>query len=266
MKVSVLVASFGVRERLARCLTSVADAHETIVVDNASPDDSARLVRERFPSARLIAWDENRGFGAAVNEAARHATGEALFLLNPDAEVPAGSLGRIETALDDNPGAVAVGFRQVDEHGRWQLTIGPGPSLSLDALRGVVQRRLDRGAHWLGRRLDRALSRPRKVPWVAGSALLVSRSAFEKIGGFDERYFLYFEDVDFCLRLRAAAGRVVYDPRVTIVHARGASASRDVGRARKEYRRSQRLFWRTHRGALTGGLVHAYTRLRGEAL
>ncbi len=265
MKVSVLIASFGVRDLLARCLASVAEAHEAIVVDNASPDESARMVREQFPAARLVEWNENRGFGTAINEAARQASGDAFLVLNADAEVPAGSFAHVATALGNNAGASAVGFRQTDDRGRWQLTIGPPPSLALDLLRRFVQRRLDRGDEGLARLLDRAFGRSRPVPWVAGSALLVSRAAFERVGGFDERYFLYFEDVDFCLRLRATGGRVVYDPRVTIVHARGASAAQNPASARLAYRLSQRLFWRTHRGAFVGDLVDAYTRLRGEA-
>jgi len=95
--------------------------------------------------------------------------------------------------------------------------------------------------------------------------MLVRRSAFERVGGFDERYFLYFEDADFCLRLRSAGGRVYYDPSITVVHERGASVFKDPARARRAYRESQLLFWEIHRGRWARRLVHACLRLRGEA-
>ncbi len=261
MSPSVLIVSYGTRERLRRCLASVGGTAETIVVDNASPDGSADMVRAEFPWARLVGWAENRGVSAGVNEGARLATGDLLLLLNPDCVVGPGVLERMPAALDALPGAQAVGFRQVDEGGRWQLTVGPPPSLALELVRRAVQRRLDRGDARLGRLLDRVLARPRRVPWVAGSVLLVRRSAFERVGGFDERFFLYFEDIDFCLRVAAEAGPVWYDPSITVTHVRGESARTAPELARRAYRESQLYYWQKHRGSIARAIVGAYQRL-----
>jgi N-acetylglucosaminyl-diphospho-decaprenol L-rhamnosyltransferase len=261
---STLIVSFCAKDRLKACLASLcASDVEAVVVDNGSSDGSAEMVRREFASVRLIAWPENRGFAKAVNEAARQAQGEMLLLLNPDAIVDPAVLSCMPGALRSLPDASAVGFRQVDEGGRYQLTIGPPPSLWLELVRRCVQRRLDAGDERLGRWLDRALSRPRRVPWAAGSALLVWRSAFERVGGFDERFFLYFEDIDFCLRLGREVGPVYYDPSLTVLHVRGESARSAPELARQAYRDSQLYYWNKHRGPFWRAVVRAYQRLAG---
>lgn len=266
MGISVLVVSYRVPALLGRCLGSLADAHEIVVVDNASNDGSAELVRARFPKATLIAWEENRGFSAAVNAAAAAATGDKLLVLNPDTELASGALSDMERALDTAGEDVwAMGFRQVDSEGAFQLAVGPAPSLVGELVRMVVQRRLDAGDRWLGRLVDRWLGKTRDVSWVGGSALLVRRRAYEAVGGFDDGFFLYFEDADLCLRLRAAGGRVVYHPGITLVHHGGASAAENRDHARRAYRQSQLRYWEKHRGAGVARVIALYQRLRGVA-
>ncbi len=264
--VTVVVVSFNVRDHLERCLASVTGAEQVILVDNGSQDGSAEMVRASFPGVEVIAFDDNRGFSAAVNAGATRAEHAALLLLNPDAAVPVGGLVAMRRALDARPAASALGFRQVDADGRFQLAVGPSPSLALELVRRAIQRSLDRGNDRLAALLDRTLGRARAVPWVAGSALLVRRDAFEHVGGFDERFFLYFEDIDFCLRLRHAGGEVWYEPAITVVHERGASAARAAGVAARAYRESQLWFWEKHRGPWVRALVHRYQRLRGVAV
>jgi hypothetical protein len=200
-------------------------ALEVIVVDNASPDGTAALVRERFPGVRLLALERNAGFGVAANAGARVATGDLLFFLNPDTEVSQGALPRIALALESHPDAAAFGFRQVDAEGQLQLSLGRTRGFATELARRNVQRRPDRGSPRLAAALDKLLSSPLPVPWVSGATLLLRRADFERIGGFDERFFLYFEDIDLCLRLRARGGRIYYDPTVTLVHHRGRSAA-----------------------------------------
>lgn len=264
MKLSVLVVSYEVRDLLRGCLASLGADVEIVVVDNASRDGTPEMVRTEFPRVKLVSWEENRGFSAAVNAAARLASGDAFLLLNPDAQLPVDAHGRMLAFFDANPDAWAVGFRQVDEHGRFQLAFGLQPSLAAELLRQAVQRRLDKGDDRLATLLDRFTQRA-PVAWVAGSSLLVRRSAFERVGGFDERFFLYFEDIDFCLRLQQAGGLVYYEPFLTVEHRRGASAAKSNGLARRAYRESQLYFWEKHRGRLMRYLVHAYLAVRGES-
>jgi GT2 family glycosyltransferase len=260
VKLSILVVSYNVRELLGRCLASVAE-HEVVVVDNASQDGTADMVRGSFPQVKLVAWGENKGFSAAVNEAARNATGDVFLLLNPDAELPSGATRRMLSALANRPDAVAMGFRQVDGQGHFQLAMGLKPTLLVELGRKLVQNRLDRGDVALGNLLDR-VSNAGPVAWVAGSALLVRRCAFEEIGGFDERFFLYFEDIDFCLRLTQTGGRVYYDPFITVVHHRGQSAKKAQSAASRAYRDSQLYFWEKHRGPWVRRLVQTYLMAR----
>lgn len=265
-KLCILIVSYNVRRLLDRCLASTSDADEVVVVDNASADGSAAMVRDEYPNVRLVENKTNVGFSAAVNRGARESSAELLLLLNPDASLAPGSASRMIAALESRANTSAIGFRQVDTDGTFQLAFGPPVRFSFELVRRAIQRRLDRGDAWLATGLDMLMSRPVPVPWVAGSSLLVRRDAFDEIGGFDERFFLFFEDIDFCLRLRAAGGRVVYDPTVTVVHERGASADGDPINAGKAYRRSQLLFWEKHRGPWAKRVVAVYQTLRGVAV
>ena len=259
--ISVIIASFKVRDLLARCLATVTDADEVLVVDNASQDGTRELVRLDFPKVRLIANDANVGFGAAVNQAARLAAGDFLLMLNPDTELPKGALQAMRREMDIRPEAAVIGFRQVDANGEFQLAIGPRPSFVLELARMIVQHRLDGGDARLAAWLDRCLGRPRSVSWVSGAALLVRASAFRLIGGFDESFFLYFEDADFCLRARAQ-GEVWYVPDVTVIHHRGRSALLNRSVANRAYRDSQRKYWRRYRGSWSATAIEAYQGLR----
>lgn len=254
-RLSALIVSYNVAPLLRRCLASLGEADEIVVVDNASSDESVEMVGREFPGVTLIASTENRGFGVGVNEAARHATGDAFLLLNPDAVVRPGALPAMVEALARRPTAGAIGFRQVDESGTFQLSFGPAPSLPLELLRMIVQRLLDRGDRRLAALIDRLCSRPRRVPWVTGSSLVVRREAFERVGGFDERYFLYYEDADLCLRLGRKVGPIWYDPSVTVVHHRGASGTGRQTEVMRHYRASQRRYWAAHAGRLSAAIM-----------
>jgi GT2 family glycosyltransferase len=264
-KISCIVVSYNVKHHLEACLASLkaAQADEVIVVDNASPDGSAMVVKTQFPDVKLIALTQNLGFSAAVNAGANVASGELLLLLNPDAYLDTMSLPAMAQLLEERQEVVAVGFRQIDTHREFQLSFGLWPTVATELLRCVVQRRLDAKQLFLGRMLDRLLRQPQEVGFVAGSSLLVRRSAFDAIGGFDEGFFLYFEDIDFCMRLRVAGGRVFYDPRFTVMHHRGQSANTQSQLARQAYRRSQHYFWRKHGGLITSRLLPVYAKWRG---
>lgn len=264
-RLSVLVVSYNVAPLLRRCLASLADADEIVVVDNASSDGSTEMVRQEFPGITMIASAENAGFSSAVNKAASAATGDLLLLLNPDAEVTPGALTAMCEVLRRRPHAAAVGFRQVDELGTFQLSFGPPPSLVLELVRMVVQQRLDAGDRRLAGVVDRIFSRPVRVPWVSGSSLLVRRKAFEAVGGFDEGFFLYFEDIDFCLRIGRRIGPVYYVPSITVLHHRGRSAAGNTLAAARAYRESQLRYWCRYRGDRVAWIVRQYQRLRANA-
>jgi N-acetylglucosaminyl-diphospho-decaprenol L-rhamnosyltransferase len=262
-QISIIVVSFNVCELLRRCLTSLPADADVVVVDNASTDGSQEMVARAFPQVTGVFLADNRGFSAAVNLGARRARGDALLLLNPDTQLPVRALDAMAAALGATADTAIVGFRQVDAEGTFQLAVGPKPTLLGELARRCVQRRLDRGGVWLAKSLDRMLWRRCSVAWVAGSSLLVWRSVFDAVGGFDDAYFLFFEDIDFCLRVTTRLKRsVYYDPRVTVLHHRGASAAKHPGPAMQAYRASQVRFWRTHRGGAMGSVVARYVAWR----
>ena len=153
--VTVLIVSYNVRERLRRCLSALAAAAEVIVVDNASTDGSAAMVAAEFKAVQLIAWSVNRGFSAGVNAAARRATQSTLLVLNPDTELLPPQLGDMMTALARHPEAVALGFRQVDGEGRFQLSFGPSPSLVLRSTSPRISTNSPRASEKSGRSAEK---------------------------------------------------------------------------------------------------------------
>lgn len=259
--VSVIIVSYEVCARLRRCLESLDSPAEIVVVDNASADGSAAMVRESFPEVTLVANSENLGFGAAVNQGLQHCSGEMILLLNPDARLQC-SLAILSERLARLPLAAGIGFRQIDESGFFQLSFGPPPWLLAELVRNLVQRRLDRRNTWVAAGLDRIFCRPMRVPWVSASSLLLRSRALREAGGFDERFFLFFEDIDLCLRLRQLGSEIWYDPTLTVFHERGSSVAVRPPAAARAYRASHLYFWRKHRGPWVGRAVQAYASIR----
>ena len=274
MKLSILIVSYNVGHLLRRCLTELAGSEsgvaarppfEVVVVDNASTDPEVLEVRESFPSVTWVQFSRNLGFSAAVNAGAAAATGEYYLLLNPDTELSCDKVSAMVDAFVGVPGASAMGYRQVDEFGEVQLSVGLEPGYFSELGRKFLQRRFDRGGRWARAVVERWLQVTRPVSWVAGSALMVRRNDFEQIGGFDEGFFLYFEDIDFCLRLARRVGPVYFEPAITLVHRRGQSAKTNSVQAEAAYRRSQLYFWGKHRGWIHQQVMKNYLRLRGQS-
>lgn len=266
MSVSAIVVSYETREDLGACLASLA-AHggpglETIVVDNASSDGSADLVGCSFPAVRLVRSARNEGFGAACNRGAAVATGAYLLFLNPDAQVTAGAVPALARALDAHPDVAIVGPRTLNEDGTAQVSFGP----ALTPLAEWRQRRLVRA---VARRDPHALriAHERSLvagapDWVSGSCLMIRRRAFDAVAGFDEGFFLYEEDVDLCVRVRAQGGGVRFEPAATVVHRLGRSMARIPERARAEYDRSHLRYYQKHNGAFATFFLRIAIALR----
>ena len=242
MSVAVAVVHWNSLEFLPACLEALGTypGLEIVVVDNASPDGGEDLIRERFPAVRWLAMGRNAGFGAAVNAGAAATRSDWILALNPDTTVTGQDLLAMAAAGEDLK-AAALGPRIVDPGGRVELSYNTRDSLLGDlgwllAWRG-------------GRMLWKLATSPRQVSWVTGACLLVGRDDFERVGGFDEGYFLYFEDADLCRRLRLRGGRVIYHPGFSAVHRRGGSGKGQAARVRLAYRQSQLRFASLHRSA-----------------
>ncbi len=268
--IDVIIVSCNTRPDLEVCLASHRDARpetvrQVIVVDNASADGSPGMVRERFPEADLVVLDRNVGFGAANNVGFGRATAPFVLLLNPDTVVPAGAIEAL-AERQQATGAVAAGPRLVDLEGRPEVSFGPMLSPLAEARQWTWQRlaRSRSGpAAWLTARL---LSTERFVDWVTAACCLLDRQKAVSAGLFDERFFLYEEDVDLCVALRARGGRILYTPAAEVVHARGrASAGAGPDATRRHYDRSHLLFYEKHRPGWAR-LLAVWQRLRGRAI
>ncbi|MCV2368867.1 glycosyltransferase family 2 protein [Roseateles oligotrophus] len=224
---------------------------EVLVVDNASHDGSAELVEKDFPWVRLLRSAHNLGFAAANNLAARAATGRHLLLLNPDALPEPGTIARGLTLMNSDAGVGLAGGQLRDEQGRIQPSARMFPSLPQEAivLSGLAAK-FPR-SRWFGH-LDRSWADPAKsaaVDWVPGAFALIRHDLFELLSGFDERFFLYYEEVDLCRRIQAAGYGVMYWPELRVRHIGGESA-RTVQGETVAKAGAQLTLWRARSGLL----------------
>ena len=267
--VDIVIVSFNTREDLVACLASL-DAHrparlnQIIVVDNASTDGSVQAVRSRFRDVEMIALDRNVGFGAANNVALGRQGAPLVLLLNSDTLVPAGAIDRLASRLDAT-GAVAAGPRLIDGHGRPEISFGPMLSPLAELRQQTWQWVASADTDFARRAVANHLGRERTVDWVTGACLLLRRDAARAAGFFDERYFVYEEDVDLCAALRARGGRILFTPRAEVVHRRGRSVARAGSPAASHYDRSHLAFYEKHHPRWVPWLRY-WLRLRGRSV
>jgi GT2 family glycosyltransferase len=252
--VSIIIVSYNARADLERCLESLrrappASAYEVVVVDNASADGSADAARRC--GARVVENRTNAGFAKATNTGIRASSGLNLLLLNSDTIVPANAVDQMINEIDRDAGVAIVGPRLVDGNGRPELSFGP----MIGPLNEARQK-------WRARRdLDRMTRTRRYTDWVSGACLLVRRGDAEAVGLFDERFFMYLEDVDFCAAVRARGRRILFAPSIEVVHLRGRSRQAAPGATEAAYRQSQIAFYQKHHPGWTP-LLKGYLRLR----
>ncbi|MDD1650147.1 MAG: glycosyltransferase family 2 protein [Methylococcaceae bacterium] len=269
-EVSILIVSFNTCERLRQCLTSLPAARgpittDTIVVDNDSKDGSAELVSKEFPAVRLIRSPVNLGFARANNQAWEIARGRYLLLLNPDAVLSDGTLAHAIGLMDRHPQVGMAGGRLVDENGHDQPSARMFPTLPIEFfnLSGLAGRF---PKSRLFGRFDRSWAdpdQPGEVDWVPGAFAILRREAIEQTGFFDPRFFLYYEEVDLCRRIKAAGYCIMYWPELRIMHVGGESSKTlaDMQFSSKGSQltlwrmRSQLLYYRKWHGAISAWAV-----------
>jgi len=275
--VAVAVVSWNTCELLDACLAALrsdADAGlaEVWVVDNGSTDGSRAMVAERHPWVRLELPEENLGFGRAVNHVAERSAAPWIVAANADAEVTPGALNTLLTAGEADPRIAALGPRLVLPDGRTQVGVQPFPTLGDAVVRASQAWRLSprlRAGLLLGSDWDPDVARD--VPWITGAFLLLRRSAFDAAGRFDERQWLYAEDLDVCWRLRQAGHRIRYEPASVVRHWEHAATEVTFGDGLEERWMGATYAWMVRRQGIartwaTLGIRYAEATARATAL
>lgn len=231
---SVLIVTYNNEADIDRCLDSVAAVEgldvETVVLDNASADGTVAAATAHRLHATVIALDENVGFGSGMNQAAAVTCGTYLLLLNPDAVLEPGAAERLVSLAADRPGAAIYGGLTTFTNGR----LNSNTVRRLPSLRGAAM--FASGLSMLSTRITDFEQLPLpvsdaviSVPMLTGSLMLIPRTVWDRLDGFDERYFMYAEDTDICARIGEAGLDILLDPLARILHDGGASTP-DEGR------------------------------------
>jgi hypothetical protein len=283
LDLGIVIVNWNTRDLLRDCLRSVAAsegdlAYRVIVVDNASSDGSAETVRAEFPQVEVIANDDNRGFPAANNQGflalgfERECGDDApryALALNPDTVLPPMALRDMVDYVDGDESIGVAGPKLVMLDGQLDLACRrsfPSPEISFYRMVGLSKLfpRSRRFGRYNMTYLDPDVES--EVDSVVGAFMLVRRAAIQRVGLFDETFFMYGEDLDWAYRIKQAGWRVMYNPRVTVTHVKRA-ASRQSSRAQREFYRAMLIFYRKHYQATTawwlGSLILLGLALRG---
>jgi N-acetylglucosaminyl-diphospho-decaprenol L-rhamnosyltransferase len=261
---AIVVVSTNEAHWLERCLGTVFDAAgsaelDVIVVDNSSTDGTRELVESTFPQARVVS-SPNRGFAYGNNRGLEQANARYMLLLNPDTEIVGGTFGELIELLDARPQVGLAGVRQITADGTLWPTIRRFPSVSRALGEALLSERWPVHPAWAGERvLDwGAYEREGECDWTSGSFMLARREALLSAGLLDERFFIYSEEPDLCLRIKRAGWQVRHLPQMTIVHHAGKGGVRPRMLAQDAYTRKQyarKFFGPSYRGLYVSALA-----------
>ncbi len=252
---AAVVVNYEAGALLTECVRSVlADSSagevDLVVVDNGSTDGSVDALRAAFADARVITAPGNVGYARAANLGIAATRAPVVAVLNPDLTMEPGTAKALLARFDEEPGLGACGPRIRNPDGTDYPSARRSPTVALAVAHGLL------GLWWPTnpftaryRQLNADPSQPRSVDWVSGAAIWLRRRALDAVGGWDERYFMYMEDLDLCWRLRSAGFDVAYEPAGSVTHVQGASTSRRPYRMLVQHHRSA---WRFARRRLTG--------------
>lgn len=226
---AIVIVTFNSAQEIDACLQSLVGHTSPFpttitVVDNASKDGTAALVRANFPSVQVIESGGNIGFAKANNIGIRATTSDYVLLMNPDTVAPPAAIQTLVRGLASHPDAAIAGARLLGPTGFPELSWGI-PITPLNELRTMVFSRLyHRKVRVLVRKMDKLSRQAREVDWVSGACMVIRRPDLDAVGLLDERYFMYNEDVDLCLAMKKRGRKVLYIASAEVLHYRGKSA------------------------------------------
>lgn len=276
MRLSVIIVNYHAEPKLAACLRSLclpamSPEIEILVVDNGSTERGRAELNNGFPAVKWLSAGSNLGFGRACNWAAKESTGSHLLFLNPDTVMLPEGMASILSSLDSFPlsGSIA-GMRILNPDGSREFSARAFPDWrAAFANRYSLLTRLYPGNRWSRAYLKsvRDMDSACEVDWVSGAAMLIPSALFQRLDGFDERFFMYMEDVDLCKRARQAGVSVWYWPEASVTHEIAASSRRIPGRALRYRHISIWRYYQKHmRTPLADPLVAAFLFMRCASL
>lgn len=259
LDLSIIIVNWNTKELLNDCILSIrkwagAVTYEVIIVDNASYDGSSIFIEEKFPDVKLIKNTVNKGFAAACNEGAKNTDGRYLFFLNPDTLLTENCLEKLVEFSDKQIWFGALGPQLIGREGRIQNSVRKFPTitglLTKNTIIGKIIPLLGKNKLACTLSQDKASS----VEQVSGAALLIKKDIWRDVGGMDERFFMFYEEVDLCRRLKDLGYNIYYIPQVQIIHKGGGARKKDRSAVLyylqrsmflylKKYESGRKLFW-----------------------
>ena len=253
MDLSVVVVNHNAKEELELCLKSLMLqrkdlSFEILVADNNSSDGSLGMLQTEFPMVHLTELDANVGFSKANNACWRQAQGELVLFLNSDTMVPPSGLRKMTAVMNARSEVGGLGPLLRNTNGSIQLSFGSALSITSELKQKIIDKGYGNGQGPLKNYVNGLYAIERNVDWVSGACLLVRKHILEKVDGFDERFFLYSEDVDLCGRIRAEGFSIIFHPDVEVLHHRGRSVVKMKEKAIFESQRSRLCYYKKHYG------------------
>lgn len=222
--VSVIIVNYNTRDYLERCLHSLFEhtknvSFEVIVIDNASSDDSVQVIKYKYPKVTVIESDRNLGFGAANNHAFDEAKGKYIFFLNPDTVLMNNAISILAAYLEAHPQVALCGGNLFTAEGT------PNGSYSLSVHSRLREFCIALNIRYAGNKEHFNIGESKKVGTICGADMMIKRTVFERVGRFNEKFFMYYEEPDLCSRIQKAGFEVHFVPEAKIIHFEGASTN-----------------------------------------
>jgi len=249
--VSIIIVNYNTKRTTAKCLKSVfaycTSAKEVIVVDNNSSDGSGEFLEKNFPSVKILKNKKNLGFARANNQGAAQARGDILFFLNSDVLIQRNIISVIEEDLYQyNNRGVAAPSLLTEQRVEQEHSHGDFPGLF-----SLVVNKLKTG------KKKKTKDGIIETDWVSGAALAVKKRVYDRVGGFDEGFFMYFEDIDLCRRIKDQGYKVIQDKRISLIHRGGVSFGNAYKKKKQYYYRSQDYYFTKNHGKMATGSLKA---------
>jgi N-acetylglucosaminyl-diphospho-decaprenol L-rhamnosyltransferase len=268
MDLSIIIVNWNVKDLLRQCLQSLltsavapgSGGWEIIVVDSASSDGSVDMVRREFPQVKLVASGENLGYAGGNNAGVAQASGRFLLILNPDTQVVKDAPTRMLAYLDGHPAVGAVGPQLWYADGSPQSSRRRFPTLGTAFFESTLLYQWFPNNRWARRYFmaDQPADRAQPVDWLVGAALMIRRTTWDQVGPFDEAYFMYFEELDWCRRCHLKGWEIHYLPEAAVIHYEGKSSEQVAAERTIRFQRSKIRYFAKYFGPLAAAILRFF--------